>query len=376
MGPSPLGRLLERALSRRRDGGAIEFGERLLALLDRGSFTATYKYAVLLALIDLCLEDSDRHGDPPSMVTTEQLAEKVIDLYWPHLRPFEGGDETVLRQNQGSQAAILRSLQRFRASCLRDPSLPLVKARAQAPAAWKQLLRDIEWKLVEMPLPRLQVLGSGEERFIYQVNWTRETITRRHFNNPNEFDNRILFIGDAAHHLVALAGLLRPLLQREWTAMVARLNDLPESRLESFLFRTMRTPPQRLRADLGRLQEGRCFYCRSGLTATPQVDHFVPWSRHPDDAIENLVLAHAGCNRVKSDHLAASRHVEHWRRRLERRADELAALAERAGWESDRRGVLGGARGIYLNLAPAVPLWVQEKNFESAEPRALQALLN
>ena len=30
--------------------------ERLLNLLDQGKFTATYKYAALLALLDLCLE--------------------------------------------------------------------------------------------------------------------------------------------------------------------------------------------------------------------------------------------------------------------------------------------------------------------------------
>lgn len=36
--------------------GAIEFATRLLALLDEGQFTATYKYAVLLGLMDLCFE--------------------------------------------------------------------------------------------------------------------------------------------------------------------------------------------------------------------------------------------------------------------------------------------------------------------------------
>ncbi len=38
------------------DGDLIRLAERLLAILDRGRFTATYKYAVLLGLIDLCVE--------------------------------------------------------------------------------------------------------------------------------------------------------------------------------------------------------------------------------------------------------------------------------------------------------------------------------
>ena len=36
--------------------GAIAFAEKLLQLLDQGKRTATYKYAVLLGLLDLCLE--------------------------------------------------------------------------------------------------------------------------------------------------------------------------------------------------------------------------------------------------------------------------------------------------------------------------------
>ncbi len=67
----------------------IRFAEKLLALLEEGSFSATYKYAVLLGLIDLCLEYADRHGDPPAVVTTTQLAHKVIELYWPLTSPFE-----------------------------------------------------------------------------------------------------------------------------------------------------------------------------------------------------------------------------------------------------------------------------------------------
>jgi 5-methylcytosine-specific restriction endonuclease McrA len=41
----------------------------------------------------------------------------------------------------------------------------------------------------------------------------------------------------------------------------------------------------------------------------PHVDHFIPWSRYPNDAIENLVVAHERCNGRKSDFLAASDHV-------------------------------------------------------------------
>ena len=65
----------------------ISFAEKVLELIDEGRYTATYKYAVLLALIDLCLERTQASGAPPDVLTTHQLAEKIIEIYWP--RRFE-----------------------------------------------------------------------------------------------------------------------------------------------------------------------------------------------------------------------------------------------------------------------------------------------
>jgi hypothetical protein len=99
-------------------GDAIALAEKIFALLDEGQFTATYKYAVLLALMDICLAQTTRAGAAPSTITTRQLAEQVIRIYWPHCLPFHGGGRTaVLRQSRGgrdSQAAIIRRIERFR----------------------------------------------------------------------------------------------------------------------------------------------------------------------------------------------------------------------------------------------------------------------
>src|SRR5439155_17459893 len=76
---------------------------------------------------------------------------------------------------------------------------------------------------------------------------------------------------------------------------------------------------ERVRGPIIELQEGRCFYCAERLARragqTPDVDHFIPWSRYPDDGLENLVVVHAHCNAQKSDFLAAAAHVDHWRAR-------------------------------------------------------------
>ena len=68
-------------------------------------------------------------------------------------------------------------------------------------------------------------------------------------------------------------------------------------------------------AGLKELAAGKCFYCR-GLVKKAQVDHFIPWVRYPNNAIENLVLAHSRCNNDKRDHLVAATHVGNWVQRL------------------------------------------------------------
>lgn len=60
-------------------------------------------------------------------------------------------------------------------------------------------------------------------------------------------------------YFVQLSGLLRPLLQRRWAAMIAQVNRLEESQLEMFLFGSSRTPTARVRAGLWELQDRRCF---------------------------------------------------------------------------------------------------------------------
>ena len=37
----------------------------------------------------------------------------------------------------------------------------------RAPEAYERLVRLVEWKLIEMPLPRLQTMGQSPRAFIY-----------------------------------------------------------------------------------------------------------------------------------------------------------------------------------------------------------------
>ena len=108
------------------DLGVIGFAEKMLGLLDEGRFTATYKYAVLLGLMDLCIENTTASGAPPSLVTTEQLAEKVLEMYWPHT---SGAIIYVQNVGQNTQAEILADIAKFRSRHAPDPSATLFQSR-------------------------------------------------------------------------------------------------------------------------------------------------------------------------------------------------------------------------------------------------------
>ncbi len=360
-----------------REQDVVGFAERVLALLDQGSFVATYKYAVLLALMDLCLEKTNRQGFAPDAVTTRELAEKVIELYWPQTNQFRG---RTLRQNAGGQARILTDVAAFRA-CLPDPSVTVERAR-QPRAAFEHLVDKVEWTLILMPLPRLQVVGGETERLLYEIRWgleiereRRRVVAYQRNRASGTFDNHIRLYPKVGDYLVMLNGLLRPLIHRGWSAMVARLNSLDDSRLESFLFGVDRSQLAAVRPGLLDLQRGRCFYCSAALGRTADVDHFIPWSRYPDNGIENLVIADRRCNGAKRDFLAAGEHVRRWRERnIEMRRDLLGIAADRK-WESHPEETLSVARGIYLRLPRGARLWLRGPDFAPADPdRLLDAL--
>jgi hypothetical protein len=70
------------------DDDALRFAERLLALLDATRYSATYKLAALLALIDVIAEHTAADGTAPATVSAKEVSRRVIELYWPQTVPY------------------------------------------------------------------------------------------------------------------------------------------------------------------------------------------------------------------------------------------------------------------------------------------------
>jgi hypothetical protein len=354
-----------------------QFAQRLLQLLDEGRFVATYKFAVLLGLIEVLAENVDPDGRAPASISTRTLARKVVEVYWPHTRvyPKLDGSSVALRQNQAGQAKILALIDDFRAGTVGDAGGLLSQARSAAPEAFENLVRAVEFKLIEMPLGRLQLIGNDYDPFIYAISWekppTQSAVSR------GDFAGQLNLVAGVGDHLLRGAPLFRPLIERTWALTVARWNDLPDGQLQTFLFGATRAALARVTAGLRELAGDRCMYCRAAVRGSAQIDHFIPWSRHFDDGIENLVYAHARCNNQKSAYLAAEDHVDRWIQRLRDPgcSSQLAKLAAEKHWESDPSKTLAIARSTYLILPPTYKLWVSGTQFAQIDPQRITHLL-
>jgi len=107
-----------------------------------------------------------------------------------------------------------------------------------------------------------------------------------------------------------------------------------------------------------------------------EIDHFIPWSRYPDNGLDNLVVSDPDCNRAKRDHLASGDHVEQWLRRSEQRAQDFRAIAGRLRWEHQPERSTGVARSIYLRLPDTARLWHSGEEFVAADSSQLERLFS
>jgi hypothetical protein len=127
------------------------FTSRVLALLDGGRRVATYKLAVLLALMDCC----SRGLAGNDVVPLRDVAARVIELYWPMVRPSPLSDR-VLRQSEQPKSLVLSEIAAFRIEGERAGTGNLLQAMSRLPAFYERCLDHVGQVLASQPLPKLQ----------------------------------------------------------------------------------------------------------------------------------------------------------------------------------------------------------------------------
>jgi len=299
----------------------IAFLTNLQRLLSEGSFVATYKYALLMALADIAVERG-ADDDSELTITTSQLAKKFIQYYWRQSTPYLSS--RVLQQNTGRQAGIISLVHtvhnQFEGS--------LTEARHDQ-RQWNQMIRKVAEIVRVMPLWKLQTVGSEKLDFLYANTGQGSQITLK---------LGIAFCFRKHHPLVA------DMVKGAWLRYVRRFNVEAlgdHADLNEFLFGSERANLKEVGKIINEFQHGTCFYCNRSLKGdVSHVDHFVPWSRYSVDLGHNFVLAHAACNGKKSDRLASAEHLDAWANYQDRNAKSLAAEFDRSGILNDFKSSL------------------------------------
>lgn len=335
-------------------GDPLALGQRIVAILETGLRTATYKLATLMALMDHCLENLPVDSDDALDVPVGDLAHRVIEIYWRQVRPFEGHE---LKQSTQSAARIPQAvIELRRLAGVSRSGVSLDIAMIRVPAAYAAAVSEVGLTLVQQPLHRLQKLpGSGPSpTFLYDDAWMHDHVSRRTLESHG---GAITLYPGVAAGLGRLPGLLKPALEILWVEDVRRMNrfldaDVPD--VAGHLFGRERISLAPARTALKDAFGATCFYCGAALAPDNPVDHVLPWSRLGIDGLANLVLA---CGRCNSSKLHALPSVELMDLALARDRAVLERIADSIEWPTQYDRVVAAARGVYRGEPEGTPMW-------------------
>lgn len=325
--------------------------QRIAEILSEGSRETTYKHALLMALIDWSVENAGE-----TQVPTSDLAEIVLRLYWDQGQPYfsAGGEAVPIKQGKPGQpdvkiTALVRELR------AKSDSKFLHGVAKEAPKTLKMTVDSIERVLVAQPIPRLQTIGKTTSEFLYSCSWP-----------PKQSLNKLRASGIASIELLpgvsqvlrSLGPLFRTMIEMHWIQDVAKWSGVKveEDSLRDHLFGSEREQlSPKAREMLAEFHGNVCFYCEIKLRKF-HVDHFVPWSKYPNGAIENLVPSCVKCNLSKSDVLPSPRYFESWMARFAHQGD-FVEIADQGLCESNPRRSISVARSISTELRSGSVVW-------------------
>lgn len=365
------------------DDDPLVFAEKLLGLLDAGRYTATYKFAVLVAIIDECVSSVDDQGLPPTELSGFRIGRRVLELFWPQATAYRSSAsaEPVVLRHSTQTNDLVSVITDYRRAHGFVAGVSAEQARRRQPESMAALERRVATTVIRMPIPKLQRIATGagfhEDRFLYDFGWPDEVAESR--VRAADFDDTMHLRPGVGAWVVRLAGVLRPIVQQRWAAFVAdRSRESVEAAwLDEFLFGATRIGLDRIRDPLLEVQGHSCFYCGDRVPAAggAQVDHFLPWVRHPDNGLDNLVAAHARCNNNKRDTFASADHLRRWIKRTSSPAGAFADARATLPWPSDPARTMGSARASYLWLPDGTPLWRGVGVYTLADAGELRSIL-
>jgi hypothetical protein len=233
----------------------VTFLQRLQRIAEEGDFTATYKFALLIALAELAVERGSDDGAALALKTS-WIAEKFVELYWQQTLPYSAGETrqsgvlSQLRADKG--AAVATYIAHFRVT---TGASTLTEARGRG-TAWNALVREVAKVVRAQPVRFLQNVGGETTPFLYELQMKPGAVT---LSPGVAFCLRCFLQGFVLQ--LARAGWVRHV--RENPRNRAVLGDASD--LEAFLFGRPRSALLQAREFLRKLQSRTCFYCSGSL---------------------------------------------------------------------------------------------------------------
>jgi len=275
----------------------LAFLGKIEHLLSSGGFTSTYKFALLLSLTNIAVEQGD-DSDSALEVSMDDVARQYIGLYWNMARPYPLINALLKQNRESAKPARVISLLSDKA---KHSSFNFQRLRVYHNDA-DRLVIQIRRLLAKDVLYRLQTIGTSREsradRFLYDHPPTAAECARL---------KSITLKPGVAACFRRLRGVIMAMVQARWALWVRENNEQlsTDRQLESFLFGAQRTPVSLYAERLYHLQSGRCFYTDDPLSKNTklEVDHFIPWARYACDSPFNLVLTSRAWNNEMRDQL-------------------------------------------------------------------------
>lgn len=147
----------------------LKFLKQIQQILQLGSFSSSYKFALLISLSRLAIEQGE---DTAAVLELSYLdiAEKFVELYWNQSLPYtlnqpdQRDSSMILNQNNGAQAAIVNRVIAARKKYTTIPAL------RRDDKAWKTLLTQVAKTVKDMPVQYLQNIQGQSHEFLYRLD--------------------------------------------------------------------------------------------------------------------------------------------------------------------------------------------------------------
>ena len=150
------------------DAFTLAFLDKVERILAMGRFTSTYKFALLIALANLAVEQGDDSGDALEL-DLDDVARHFLALYWSMARPYPAAAAVLKQSRDSAKPSTMITLLRDAAH---DSASSYIRLRVHG-STRDRLVRSTRSTLAKDVLYRLQNLGVGpdrersDDRFLY-----------------------------------------------------------------------------------------------------------------------------------------------------------------------------------------------------------------